>query len=244
MAAALSDLAAMGAAPGEAYVQLGIPTDLDESGSVELATGLGRAAAANGVAVIGGDVTRAPVLLLALTVVGHAADADELVLRSGARPGDVVAVTGELGGAAAGLVLLQRPELAADLGEEVAVALRGRQLEPWPRLAAGRDLAKAGATAMIDLSDGLGGDAAHVARASSAGLAIELDTGPSAGTQTFRYPEPVVPGRVYRAASPVVGAGRGRAEKEPGHGEVASAGRIGAGGVGVRPAGTLSRLFR
>ena len=175
MAAALSDLAAMGAAPGEAYVQLGIPTDLDESGSVELATGLGRAAAANGVAVIGGDVTRAPVLLLALTVVGHAADADELVLRSGARPGDVVAVTGELGGAAAGLVLLQRPELAADLGEEVAVALRGRQLEPWPRLAAGRDLAKAGATAMIDLSDGLGGDAAHVARASSAGLAIELE---------------------------------------------------------------------
>src|SRR5204862_3940398 len=175
MAAALSDLAAMGPAPGEASVQVGIPTVLDESGSVELATGLGRAAAANGVAVIGGDVTRAPVLLLALTVVGHAADADELVLRAGARPGDVVAVTGGLGGAAAGLVLLQRPELAADLGEEVAVALRGRQLEPWPRLAAGRALAAAGARAMIDLSDGLGGDAAHLATASGVRLVVDLE---------------------------------------------------------------------
>jgi thiamine-monophosphate kinase len=174
MAAALSDLAAMGAAPGEAYVQLGIPSDLDESGSIELGTGLASTAAANGVAIIGGDVTRAAVLLLALTVVGHAAAPDELVSRAGAKPGDLLVVTGELGGAAAGLLLLDRPELGAGLGQGVAEALRDRQLEPAPRLAAGRALATGGATAMIDLSDGLGGDAGHVASASGVRIAIEL----------------------------------------------------------------------
>jgi thiamine-monophosphate kinase len=178
MAAALSDLAAMGAAPGEAYVQLGIPPDLDTDGAVELGTGLAGTAAAHGIALIGGDVTRAPVLLLGLTVVGHAATAGELVSRAGAIPGDVVLVTGELGGAAAGLLLLERPELGASLAGEVADGLRRRQLDPEPRLRAGRALAAAGATAMIDVSDGLGGDALHVAAASGVRLEIELGAVP------------------------------------------------------------------
>jgi thiamine-monophosphate kinase len=175
MAAALSDLAAMGAAPGEAYVQLGCPPDLDEEESLELAVGLGRTAGEAGVAVIGGDVTRAPILLIALTVVGHAGAAGDFVYRSGAEPGDVVAVTGELGGAAAGLLLLQRGDLARDLAEALAEGLRRRQLEPSPRLAAGQALAAGGATAMIDLSDGLGGDARHVASSSGVGLVIDLE---------------------------------------------------------------------
>ena len=178
IASALSDLAAMGATPGEAYVQLGIPSDLDEGGSIQLGTGLASAAAAHGVAVLGGDVTRAPVLLLALTVVGHAGSPDELVSRAGARPGDLVVVTGEVGGAAAGLLLLDRPELDAALEGEVAEALRRRQLDPSPRLAAGRALATSGATAMIDLSDGLGGDARHVATASGVRIEIELELVP------------------------------------------------------------------
>ena len=178
LVAALSDLAAMGAMPGEAYVQLGIPADLDEAGSIELGTGLASVAAANGVAVIGGDVTRAPVLILALTVVGHAAAPEELVSRSGARPGDVVAVTGELGGAAAGLLLLDRPELGVGLEDDVLRAIRRRQLEPSPRLAAGRALAACGATAMIDLSDGLGGDAGHVAASSGVRIVVELTSVP------------------------------------------------------------------
>jgi len=178
LAAALSDLAAMGAMPGEAYVQLGIPADLDEAGSIELGTGLASVAAANGVAVIGGDVTRAPVLLLALTVVGHAAAPEQLVSRSGARPGDVVAVTDELGGAAAGLLLLDRPELGVGLEDDVLRALRRRQLEPSPRLAAGRALAACGATAMIDVSDGLGGDAGHVAASSGVRIVVELTSVP------------------------------------------------------------------
>jgi thiamine-monophosphate kinase len=175
LAAALSDLAAMGAAPGEAYVQLGVPDDLDEAGCLELGEGLAQVAAEHDVAVLGGDVTRTPALWVAITVVGHAGSADELVRRAGASPGDVLAVTGELGGAAAGLLVLDHPELADAVGEQVADALRRRQLEPRPRLRTGRALAAAGASAMIDLSDGLGGDAGHVAAASGVRLVIEVD---------------------------------------------------------------------
>ena len=87
-------------------------------------------------------------------------------------------VTGELGGAAAGLLLLERPELADRLADPVAAALRARQLEPTPLLAAGSALAAAGATAMIDVSDGLGADAGHLASAGGAGLEIELERVP------------------------------------------------------------------
>ena len=175
IAVALSDIAAMGAEPGEAYVQLGVPADLDDDGCLELGSGLASAAAEHEVAVIGGDVTRAPVVILAVTVVGHAGSADDLVLRSGARPGERLAVTGELGGAAAGLLLLERPELAEGLAPEVADSLRRRQLDPQPRIAAGLALAAAGATAMIDLSDGLGGDAGHLAAASEVRLEVESE---------------------------------------------------------------------
>ncbi len=178
LAVALSDLAAMGAAPAEAYVQLGVPEGRRESELLELADGLVAVAAEHGVAIAGGDVTRAPVLLLAVTVVGTAASAADLVTRAGARPGDLVVVTGVLGGAAAGLLLLQRPELARGIDPATASALRARQLAPVPRLAAGRALAGAGASALIDLSDGLGADAGHVAEASGVALDVELDRVP------------------------------------------------------------------
>jgi thiamine-monophosphate kinase len=165
LAVALSDLAAMGAEAGEAYVVLGVPSDLSEEGCVELLDGMARVAEATGTTLAGGDVTRAPVLTLAVTVVGHTERAEELVTRAGAQPGDVLVVTGELGAAAAGLLLL---EGHGGLGSLIA-----RQLEPTPRLEAGRALAQAGATAMIDLSDGLGGDATHVAKAGGVGLRID-----------------------------------------------------------------------
>ncbi len=180
LASALSDLAAMGAEAGEAYVQLGVPGDLAEEEADELAWGLAGCARGAGVRVLGGDVSRAPVLWLAVTVVGHAGRADSLVSRGGAQPGDIVVVTGELGGAAAGLVLLERPELGAGLAAEVAEGLRARQLEPAPRLAEGAALAAAGATAMIDLSDGIASDAAHLAAASKVRLVVGLDRLPLA----------------------------------------------------------------
>lgn len=180
LAAALSDLAAMGAEPGEAYVQLGLPEEVGEQECLELADGLAEVAVAHAVAIAGGDVTRAPVLILALTAVGYAPSSSDLVQRSGARPGDTLAVTGELGAAAAGLLTLGRPELTAGIEEQVADELRRRQLRPEPRLAAGRALARVGATAMIDLSDGLGGDAVHLAGASGAAARIELSALPLA----------------------------------------------------------------
>jgi thiamine-monophosphate kinase len=172
---ALSDLAAMGAAPGEAYVWLGAPEGMDEQELLEVGEGLAAVAAETGTTVAGGDLTRAPVLSLAVTVTGHAPNPDDFVTRAGARPGDTLVVTGELGGAAAGLALLEE---RLDLPS--AGALRRRQLDPTPRLAAGRALAAAGATAMIDISDGLAGDAGHVALASDALLIIDAEALPIA----------------------------------------------------------------
>jgi len=180
LAAALSDLAAMGAEPGEAYVALGVPADLDQDGCLELVDGIVAVAAETGTTLAGGDVTRAPVLSLAVTVVGHAATAAQMVGRGGAEPGDVLVLTGELGGAAAGLLLLESPQLAAAVAAETGQRLRLRQLDPTPRLAAGRALARAGARAMIDLSDGLGGDAGHLAEASGAALRIDAGSLPLA----------------------------------------------------------------
>ena len=83
-------------------------------------------------------------------------------------------MTGELGGAAAGRLLLERPELAAGLDADDAARLRERQRRPMPRIAAGIALARSGAEAMIDISDGLGSDAAHLSAAGAVGLRIEL----------------------------------------------------------------------
>lgn len=163
-AAALSDLAAMGVAAGEVYVAAGIPRDLSDDDFAELADGIADAAQACDAIVAGGDLTASPQLWLSVTVVGYASTIEDVLTRSGARAGDVLAVTGDLGRSAAALELL----------ETDASELLQRQFAPTPRIAAGQTLAKAGATAMIDVSDGLAQDAGHIARMSGVAITIEL----------------------------------------------------------------------
>jgi thiamine-monophosphate kinase len=167
----LADVAAMGGVPVALLAGLAMPGDLPVSWAVELAAGLAAEAGRTGAIVAGGDVSSAGTVMLAVTALGTLAGRAP-VTRAGARPGDVLAVAGVLGHSAAGLALLTA-------GRTEPAALLEAYRRPRPPYDAGPEAAALGATAMIDVSDGLVQDLGHVAGASGAG--IEVDTGLLAG---------------------------------------------------------------
>lgn len=172
LAVNLSDCAAMGARPTLATVSLALTGDERVADLCEMYDGMGALAAAHGVAVAGGDVVRSPrALVLTVTVLGECHDGPPL-RRDGARPGELIAVSGTLGAAAAGLRLLAgggrgRAAATADL-------LAAAHLRPQPRVALGRTLAAHRASAAMDLSDGLSGDLPKLLQASGVAGRIEL----------------------------------------------------------------------
>jgi thiamine-monophosphate kinase len=166
----LSDLAAMGADPVCALVGLGLPVGTAPGLLDELFAGFDACAAAYGAQVVGGDMSRAPVLTLSVTVLGRT---QHPARRDGARPGDVVCVTGPLGGSRAGLELLEGREAALP---ERAVLVE-RHVRPVPLIAEGRILAGV-SHALMDVSDGLATDARRLAQASGVAVHIDLDRVP------------------------------------------------------------------
>ena len=168
-ASALSDLAAMGAKPLGMLVAMGIPEDwrrdLDQ-----LSDGIGEAALAVDAPVLGGDMSRARELSLTITVLGTARD---VLHRSGARPGDSLYLTGNVGGSGAALAALQR-------GEEPSRIARAKFVRPLPRIKEGLWLAEQGCSAALDISDGLASDLCHIAAASRVVVNVDLDLLPVA----------------------------------------------------------------
>jgi thiamine-monophosphate kinase len=164
-AGALSDLAAAGAEAIGILASVGAPREAPAADLTSLMAGVGAAAASVGGSVLGGDLAAASSWLVDVTVIGRV---ERPVTRAGARPGDGVWVSGRLGSARAALDALVR-------GVSPNPEARAAFARPQPRLDLGRALSRRGVTAMIDLSDGLGGDAGHLAAAS--GCAIEIDLG-------------------------------------------------------------------
>jgi thiamine-monophosphate kinase len=174
LAVNLSDIAAMGGAPRYALVSLALPEHTEVEDVTALYRGMIELAQSSGVAIIGGDISRAPLVIITITVLGNTGN-NHVLTRSAATSGEHVAVTGHLGGAAAGLEMLTR-QLQFDT--ETMNSLRNAFLHPYPRVAEGQLLAAQGVKAAIDISDGLISDLTHICRQSQVGARIEIDRVP------------------------------------------------------------------
>lgn len=172
----VSDIAAMGASPRWVTCSLAMPEDTEPSWVVELAGGMKDACDEYACSLVGGDLSRGDAIFIAVTVGGEVAPG-RAVLRSGARPGDALVVTGELGAAAGGRMLEERPDL---VGSHWARGLLEAHHRPVARVAEGFILAGAGASAMMDVSDGLLLDASRLCAASGVGARLDLDAVPVA----------------------------------------------------------------
>ncbi|HAP93270.1 MAG TPA: thiamine-phosphate kinase [Desulfotomaculum sp.] len=171
MVASVSDIAAMGGRPVHAVVSLGVPPRLSVEVLEGVYAGLRQAAGEYGVNIVGGDTVKSPGRLIINVALLGSVEAGQAVYRSGARPGDLIFVTGSLGNSAAGLYLCQNPDINVSL--EAAAFLKLAQLEPRARVKVGRLLSKTGKiSSMDDISDGLASELHEICRASGAGCRI------------------------------------------------------------------------
>jgi thiamine-monophosphate kinase len=172
LAVNLSDIAAMGGEPRYALVTLGLPGDTDLSDVEQFYLGMLELAQEVGTAIVGGDTSASPVVFINMAVTGQASKT--LLTRSGAKPGDSVAVTGWLGAAAAGWQLIQQKK---EITEAMSPLIQAFS-RPRPRLDTGRRLVEAGVAAAIDISDGLVADLEHICAESRVGAVIQVDRVP------------------------------------------------------------------
>jgi thiamine-monophosphate kinase len=177
----VSDVAAMGGSPRYAVVSLGLPKDVEAAWVMELYGGMRQAADEYGMSVVGGDTSLADRVTVVVTVTGEV-PGGRAVTRAGARPGDRLVVTGPLGAAAAGLRVAagSTEEVRGRLSTEAGRALVSAHQRPTARVGEGQELARAGATAMMDLSDGLALDLHRMCRQSDVGARVHLDRVPVA----------------------------------------------------------------
>jgi thiamine-monophosphate kinase len=180
LAVNLSDVASMGGQPRWAVVALACPPGTPAAEAEEFYDAAFALAALHGTALVGGDTSMSPAgWLVNITLVGEAVTT---LLRSGARPGDIVALTGDLGAAAAGLAVLEHPEAVRAVSAVSLDHVRHRHLRPNPRVPEGHWLAAAGGvSAMIDVSDGLTTDLGHVLEESGVGAEVHVDRLPVGG---------------------------------------------------------------
>lgn len=188
VATAVADLEAMGATPVAVVVAFTAPPELPAAWARQCAQGMRLEAARSGCSVVGGDVTRGPVVVITVTVHGQTGGR-RLVTRGGARPGQAVAVVGRLGWAAAGLRVLSK-------GFRSPRAVVEAQKVPQVPYGEGRRAAEAGASAMIDVSDGLLADLGHIARAS--GVVIDVQT------EALSVPDPIAAVSAATGVDPLV----------------------------------------
>ncbi|MFC2022061.1 thiamine-phosphate kinase [Chloroflexota bacterium] len=202
LAANLSDIAAMGGLPQYALVSLALPDHTEVEDVTALYRGMLELAQRFEVAIVGGDTSSAPLLVINITILGSTKSQDKHILtRSATKPGEKVAVTGYLGTAAAGLeMLLKRPPYGSEptafskyvpydskatassknlqFDSEVTASLKRAFLQPYPRIAEGQILIEQGVRAAIDISDGLISDLRHICKASQVSARIEIDRVP------------------------------------------------------------------
>jgi thiamine-monophosphate kinase len=174
LATNLSDIAAMGGVPRYALVSLALPDNTEVDDVTALYTGMLELGREYGVAIIGGDTSSAPIVAITITILGSS-QKKQLLTRSAAKPGELVAVTGKLGAAAAGLEMLK---LKLKFDPPATAFLRNAFLHPYPRIAEGQLLADQGVKTAIDISDGLIADLGQICKASQVGARIEIDRVP------------------------------------------------------------------